>query len=193
MAKLKQLQRRKTDSAKLNRQELFKEQKNKQNENKVRKSVDDELQLKEEYTEESQRLKNWDYTLEENEKWEAKQELKNSNIDNAGFRNYSQLAEQSYRREIEELNIDKEAYLKGKLKRLKQKDALDRDQDDEIDDYNNKPSKAAIDQLIANLKGSDGRKMKRRKNYEDTSSYINDKNKQFNEKLNRHYDKFNEK
>ncbi|CCH41586.1 hypothetical protein BN7_1127 [Wickerhamomyces ciferrii] len=226
LQKLQQLKKRKHESEKKNRDELFKEHREQSLEkgklNSIKQKQEKAMEeLEKIETKESgedwERKKGWDYSIEDHEKWDKKQQLKNGNIRNGGFSNYSQLAEQSYTKEINNLDINKEEYLKQKEK-LKQK-SIKSDEDDEdsnsdtIDqvDFTNKPSKEAIDRLVGNLKESDTRKLRRRKDYGTTDTYskyklyflfvffdtrytnkittVNDKNKQFNEKLNRHYDK----
>lgn len=226
LQKLEQLKKRKNESEKKNREELFKEhRKQAVGEGKLRamelkqeKAMEelDKLESKEK-GEDWDRKKGWDYSIEDNEKWDKKQELKNQNKNNGGFVNYAQLAEQSYKKEIDSLEVNKEEYLRQKAKLQKKRIRSAEDgKDDEGDqsdldevDYNDKPSKAAIDRLVSNMRGSDTRKLRRRKDYEETDTYskyfrciffflrgssftntqtVNDKNKQFNEKLDRHYD-----
>ena len=61
------------------------------------------------------------------------------------------------------------------------------------DRLHKKPSKQAVDRLVDKLKKDDTRRQKRRRTDEqedDHVTYINEKNKQFNKKLSRHYDKY---
>ncbi|CDR44605.1 CYFA0S15e00496g1_1 [Cyberlindnera fabianii] len=206
LAKLKQLQKRKTEAAKLNRQELFREHKLqsigdsklRNLESKQERALEELEKIETEEKGESwERKKVWDYSIEDNEKWEEKQALKNANKSNAGFSNYTQLAEQSYKKEISQIEVDKEAYKKEKEKLNKKKENDDNDDnndnnddDDDNNDFSHKPSKNAVNKLLSTMKGGDARRMQRRKNYDDTDNYINTKNKQFNEKLDRHYDKY---
>lgn len=183
LQKLQQLKKRKTEGEKKNREELFKEHKKlsigegklRSIEQKQEKALEilDKLESKEK-GEDWERKKGWDYSIEDHEKWDKKQEAKNQNKNNGGFVNYSQLAEQSYKKEIDNLEINKEEYLKQK-ERLKQKKIRngedDEDEDNEEVDFTNKPSKAAIDRLVGNMKGSDARKLRRRKDYEETNTY----------------------
>lgn len=64
-------------------------------------------------------------------------------------------------------------------------------------DRNRKPSKEAIENLVNNLKTADKKRMEQRQkrlreqqNEDGDVTYINQKNKQFNEKLRRFYDKY---
>ena len=60
----------------------------------------------------------------------------------------------------------------------------------------NKPDKAAVDRLVEDLKRAEDQRMKKRKermakNGDDGDvTYINEKNKQFNQKLDRFYNKY---
>jgi len=54
----------------------------------------------------------------------------------------------------------------------------------------NKPSKGAVDRLVGDLKKAEDARMRRQKGGdEEDVTYINDKNKQFNQKLARYYNK----
>lgn len=187
LQKLEQLKKRKNEAEKKNREELFKEHKKQSiGEGKLRsmelkqKKAVEELERIEstESGEDWNRKKGWDYSIEDNEKWDKKQELKNQNKSNGGFINYAQLAEQSYKKELSNLDINKEEYLKQKEK-LKQNKIRSKDNSDESEeeddseevDYNNKPTKAAVDRLVSSLKGSDARKLRRRKDYEETDTF----------------------
>ena len=60
----------------------------------------------------------------------------------------------------------------------------------------NKPDKAAVDRLVADMRRADEQRLKKRKERmakngdEGDVTYINEKNKQFNQKLARFYDKY---
>jgi pre-mRNA-splicing factor SYF2 len=162
LQKLKQLQKKKAEGTKQNRQELFKEHRQqsigkqleqlRKRQEKAQEELD-RLESKEQ-GEDSHRKKVWDYTIEDNEKWDAKQELRKSNKKNAGFKNYSQMAEQSYNKEIGMLEVDKEKYKEHK--------------DKELDSH--RPSKEAIDTLVDQLTSGDSRRMKRKKR-DEVDSY----------------------
>lgn len=186
LQKLQQLKKRKNEAEKKNREELFKEHKKQSiGEGKLRamelkqeKAMEEleELESKEK-GEDWDRKKGWDYSIEDNEKWDRKQELKNQNQKNGGFINYAQLAEQSYKKEINNLDVNKEEYINQKKKlqqkRIRSGEEGENEEDVESEeiDYNNKPSKAAIERLVSQLKGSDSRKLRRRKDYKDTDTY----------------------
>lgn len=73
--------------------------------------------------------------------------------------------------------------------------AVDRDGEfyanaDSLGFVDNKPNKLAIDRLVGDLRQAEDTRMRRRKGGdEEDVTYINDKNKQFNQKLARYYNK----
>lgn len=187
LSKLQELRKRKKESEKQNREELFKEHKRQAiGETKLRamalkqeKAVEELEKLEaSERGEDWDRKKAWDYTIQEYEDWDKKQEQKSKNIKNGGFTNYSQLAEQSYKKEVGELKINKEEYLKARETSGREK-GKQSEGNEEVLDYSNKPAKEAVDRLVGILKESDSRKMKRRKDYDTTHSYS-----KYNAKLN---------
>lgn len=184
--KLQQLKRRKAEGVKLNREELFKEHRHQAiGEAKLRQlgkrqeNALEELEKleSEERGEDHERKKAWDYTLEDHEKWDEKVEMRRNNKKNSGFQNYTQMAEQSYKKEVALMPVDKDSYKKQKEK------------NGDVD-FANKPTKAAVDALVESLTTGDKRRMRKKRDNDETEGYINDKNKQFNEKLSRHYDKY---
>lgn len=75
--------------------------------------------------------------------------------------------------------------------------AVDRDGEfyanaDSLGFVDNKPNKQAVDRLVGDLRQAEDARMRRRKGGdEEDVTYINDKNKQFNQKLARYYNKVN--
>lgn len=73
--------------------------------------------------------------------------------------------------------------------------AVDRDGEfyanaDSLGFVDNKPNKQAVDRLVGDLRQAEDTRMRRRKGGdEEDVTYINDKNKQFNQKLARYYNK----
>lgn len=103
---------------------------------------------------------------------EAKQATKKQ-----GFQNYSQVAAQTYSKEIAAVNIDKHKYDQVKMK----------GSSNTLVD-NHQPSEEAKKVLVEQMKENDGRKRKR-KTQGSSDSYINQKNRDFNRKLDRQYGK----
>ncbi|GMM37264.1 hypothetical protein DASC09_045890 [Saccharomycopsis crataegensis] len=130
-----------------------------------------------------ERKKLWNYSVEDNQKWHEKnssveQRSKNQNDQNI-------LAERTYLKKINEIS-------KKKLS-LGIKDASVDSNDGEYQ-FDHQPSKQTIELYTGSLQSSQNAKITKTnknklKNGKDTTLYINRKNKEFNEKLARHYDK----
>lgn len=198
LAKLQQLKRKKQESEKLNKQELFqdyKQQKLKSIEYKKieKKKLNVELEQEKldslDRGEDFERKRNWDWTIEDCEKWEKKTKQKGKN-QKSGFQNFNKMAEQAYNKEILNLKVDREAYDQQK-KVIDKFNGDSHPQMSKILPVYNKPNAADTNILVRNIEEANNRRMKRRRNKQeedDVNSYINDKNKQFNLKLNRQYD-----
>ncbi|CAI5760232.1 unnamed protein product [Candida verbasci] len=131
-----------------------------------------------------------DYTLEEVEKWNEKQLKITKNNNRDGLVNQDKLAELTYYKELKEFKIDKEAYEKQKLD-LMNKYNVNESELKHIVDLSNNPdakTKDELSKLLSQFK--ENKTNKRRYKTDDdleTGGYINEKNKQFNMKLNRQY------
>ncbi|KAH3688011.1 hypothetical protein WICPIJ_001005 [Wickerhamomyces pijperi] len=181
LAKLKQLQKRKAQSSKTNRRELYLEQK-KQNPNSKTPLPSHSLdkQIDEKDQQKAQRLKNLDYTLEQSEEWEQKQQEKKDNQTRSGFQDYSQLAERAYRKEVSHLGKSTLLLKSGPTsaksktqiantaskKQLQQLSKYSSDSSDSEteaqEDFTNKPNNQAIESLVSSLDASSSRKYKSR-------------------------------
>lgn len=215
--RLNALRRRKTESAQSNRKEVHKEhaqnvaQANAKLASKVEKErVQAELELAKLEDKHAgvdfERRRAWDWTVEESEKWDDKVAARKAAKDTAHFSDFSTAAERAYLKEIGDLKPDLVAYQKEKLEGLRKNATLIEGADGEtimynpdgsgvnaLDSLHGKPSKEAVDRLVDKLKKDDARRMKRRRQPDDGDehvTYINEKNKQFNKKLSRHYDKY---
>lgn len=160
------------------------------------------------------REKSWNWSIEQIEKWDNDHKSDEVNDKKKeGFQNYDQLAEQTYKKElasnITDLSSNKEKYLKQKklftdfmLKNGVNENNINETSaeytqllDTFIVSYN-ETDKTKLKELIKQMKSNDERKSKIRNSRNDANSddssigYINEKNRQFNEKLNRHYDKY---
>lgn len=194
LAKLQELKKKKQESERQNKQELFKDYKQqklksiefKQIEKKKNNAELEHEKLNSlEKGEDFDRKQNWDWSIEDCEKWEKKNKAK-AKMQTRGFQNFNQMAEQSYNKELRNLNVDKEAY-----DQQKKESTTKKNNEKSILPTINNPSKADVNTLVRNIEEANSRRMKRRRNKDDeddVSSYINDKNKQFNLKLNRQYD-----
>lgn len=168
--------------------------------------------------EDFERKRAWDWTVAESEAWDKTLEAKKERENNEGFSDYQNMAHAAYEKEIREnLGDDKERlqkYQQQKMKQLKKHATLLEDEDGNLiaydkdgelgltgigsgtgaalDQYESRPDKEDIDNLVNAVTKGDAQRMKRRKKNDGNGelvSYINEKNKQFNEKLSRHYDK----
>lgn len=125
----------------------------------------------------SKRLKEMNYSIEEIERWDLKMALKQK-----GFQNFEQLAENAFYKTSSKTEVDQELYEKA--------------ESNEEMDYESQIPKSRVTEVVSDYKDLKSRKMRnleRKRKSKATSSYINDKNRQFNEKLDRHYDKYTKK
>ncbi|KAK9456996.1 mRNA splicing factor SYF2, partial [Dipodascopsis uninucleata] len=177
-----------------------------------RKKADAELALaKEEAKEEGEdfeRKRAWDWTIEEAEKWNERVERKKKAKASVHFADYTQSAERAYEREIRDFKPDLSAYLDQKTNTIQESGqvvegdngqlmVIDKDNQfyrdiNSLDFAKNKPPKEAVDKLAKSIRKADEQRMKKRvqKNDDGDIIYINEKNKKFNAKLSRYYDKY---
>lgn len=175
--RLQKLKQKKAQSTILNRQDLYKDYKDQKlrtidRENIDKRKQEAEKKYEELTSEESgvdvERKRNLEWSIKEWDEWDKKQKSKAK----PGYNNFNQLAHQTYEKEIANLNIDK-------LKYKVQKNGESRVTEE-----------ASKNRLVAAIKLSDERKLKGRRSQDNDggAGYINDKNRQFNLKLNRQYD-----
>ncbi len=165
--------------------------------------------------EDFERKRAWDWTIEESEKWDKRIKKKEAHRDDQAFQDYRQDSRKVYKRQIRDLKPDMEHYEREKMAAVERAAASGGLEIVETDDgelvavdkdgtfystadstgfVENKPEKAAVDRLVADLqKAEDSRLRKQRernqKGEDGDVTYINDKNKQFNQKLARFYNK----
>lgn len=164
-----------------------------------------------------ERKRAWDWTVEESEAWDKRMRKKEAHRDDNAFQDYRREAQKVYKRQVKHMNADMERYARekmaaiekaaanGSLEIVETEDgemvAVDRDGTfyataNSTNFADNKPDKAAIDRLVNDIKKGEEIAMKRRrerqgKNGDDADvTYINEKNKQFNQKLARFYNKY---
>lgn len=177
LAKLNQLKKLRKEAQSQNRLSLYKETKRQRLQSKKAKDEDQEEDHgKPEKDDITQRERNLKYSIEECEAWDSKVKSKKS----SGYHNYTELAHKSYNKEIQEIDVDKEEYGRQKLR------------GESTDKFvSHRPNEADVEALAQGLENSNARRMRMRrvkKNENDVGSYINEKNKQFNLKLNRQYE-----
>lgn len=171
----------------------------------------------EESGEDFERKRAWDWTVEESERWDKRMKKKEAHRDNNAFQDYTQESNKVYKRQLRNINPDMERYEKDKqaaidkaaaaggLDIVETEDgeliAVDKDGTfystaDSTSFAQNRPDKAAVDRLVEDMKRAEEQRLKKRrermaKNGDDGDvTYINEKNKQFNQKLERFYNKY---
>ncbi|KAJ4367652.1 Pre-mRNA-splicing factor SYF2 [Neocucurbitaria cava] len=166
-----------------------------------------------------ERKRNWDYTVEESESWDKRMAKKARNRDGVAFADYRNEANKVYKRQIKQMSkVDQEAYASQKAEKLQSQvssgllqlvetssgeiytvDSLGRINTpvDEEYSHDHKPSKEAVDKLVEDLEKGERARLKARaarglRDEQDNGdvTYINQKNKQFNDKLARFYNRY---
>ncbi|EOO02754.1 putative syf2 splicing factor protein [Phaeoacremonium minimum UCRPA7] len=164
-----------------------------------------------------ERKRAWDWTVDESEKWDKRMKKKDAHRDDNAFQDYRRESQKVYKRQLKNMAPDLERYTKDKLAAIEKAAAqgsleivetedgemiaVDKDGTfystaDSTSFAENKPDKEAIDRLVNDMKKADAVAAKKRrermaKNGDDADvTYINEKNKQFNQKLDRFYNKY---
>ncbi|KAK4639108.1 Pre-mRNA-splicing factor SYF2 [Podospora bellae-mahoneyi] len=166
-----------------------------------------------------ERKRAWDWTIEESERWDKRVKKKDAHRDDTAFRDYQRQSEKSYKRQLKSMGApDVEKYTRDKMAAIEKAAAegtleivetedgemiaVDKDGTffstaDSTDFARHKPDKAAVDRLVEDLRKAEEASLKKRRerqarNGEDNGdvTYINEKNKQFNQKLARFYNKY---
>ncbi|KAI0542383.1 SYF2 splicing factor-domain-containing protein [Xylaria digitata] len=164
-----------------------------------------------------ERKRAWDWTAEESERWDKRLKKKAAHRDNNAFQDYRAESNKIYKQQLQNLAPDMERYEKDKMKAIEKAAAsggldiieteegeliaVDKDGSfystaDTTTFHENKPDKAAVDRLVDDLKKAEDARLRKRKermarNGDDGDiTYINEKNKQFNQKLARFYNKY---
>lgn len=166
--------------------------------------------------EDFERKRAWDWTIEESERWDKRLKKKEAHRDDQAFQDYRQDSRKVYKRQIRDLKPNMEHYEKEKMAAVERAAASGGLEIVETDDgelvavdkdgtfystadstgfVEHKPPKDAVDRLVKDLQQAEEARLKkqreRNKGGEDGDvTYINDKNKQFNQKLNRFYNKY---
>jgi pre-mRNA-splicing factor SYF2 len=170
----------------------------------------------EEKGEDFERKRAWDWTIEESERWDKRLKKKDAHRDDQAFQDYRQDSRKVYKRQVRNLEVDMEGYEKEKMKAVEKAAASGGLEIVETDDgelvavdkdgtfystadstgfVEHKPPKDAVDRLVKDLQQAEDARLKKRKERMAASgedgdvTYINEKNKNFNQKLNRFYNK----
>ncbi|KAI1502282.1 SYF2 splicing factor-domain-containing protein [Biscogniauxia marginata] len=171
----------------------------------------------EEGGEDFERKRAWDWTAEESERWDRRVKKKAAHRDNNAFQDYRAESNKVYKRQLRDLAPDVERYERDKMAAIEKAAAsggleiietdtgeliaVDKDGSfystaDTTTFTENKPERAAVDRLVSDLKKAEETRLRKRRermaqNGDDADvTYINEKNKQFNQKLSRFYNKY---
>lgn len=164
-----------------------------------------------------ERKRAWDWTVDESEKWDKRVKKKAAHRDNNAFQSYHAESNKIYKAQLRNIGTDLEAYERDKMAAVERAAAsggldivetedgeliaVDKDGSfystaESTTFAQNKPSKENIDRLVEDLRRAEDKRLKARKdrmaqNGDDGDvTYINEKNKQFNQKLARFYNKY---
>jgi pre-mRNA-splicing factor SYF2 len=167
--------------------------------------------------EDFERKRAWDWTVDESEKWDKRLKKRAVHRDKNAFQDYTQESNKVYKRQLQNINPDMERYAKEKMAAIEKAAAsggldivetedgeliaVDKDGSfyttaDSTSFTTNKPDKDAVDRLVADMRRAEEQTLKKRKermskNGDDGDvTHINEKNKQFNQKLARFYNKY---
>ncbi|RDA92953.1 hypothetical protein CP533_5537 [Ophiocordyceps camponoti-saundersi (nom. inval.)] len=167
--------------------------------------------------EDFERKRAWDWTVEESEKWDKRMRKKATHRDNNAFRDDQQESNKVYKRQLRNIKPDLQNYDKQKMAAIERAAAsggldivetedgeliaVDKDGSfystaDSTSFTQNKPDRAAVDRLVQDMRQAEAQRLKKRRERmanngdEGDVTYINEKNKQFNQKLSRFYDKY---
>ncbi|CUA75061.1 Pre-mRNA-splicing factor syf2 [Aspergillus fumigatus Af293] [Rhizoctonia solani] len=164
----------------------------------------------EERGEDIERKKNWEYSIEENDEWEKRKARKDRRAD-FQFHDDAHAARRKYKKDLDLIKPDLVAYQAQKEAAMSQGSALQafssgsssnavtaseqlyRDANTLL--YgDNKPSEEAIDRVVGKLNQDLDKRSKfsRKRNNEEEGdiTYINERNRVFNKKIARFYDKY---
>ncbi|KAL4791668.1 SYF2 splicing factor-domain-containing protein [Aspergillus venezuelensis] len=166
--------------------------------------------------EDFERKRAWDWTVDESEKWDRRMEKKQRHRDDVAFQDYTQDARKVYKRQLREMKPDLEGYEAEKMAAI-EKAAANGDLEivetadgemiavdksgtfystaDTVGFTEQKPNRAAVDKLVGDLRKAEEVRLKKRRERrggddDGDVTYINEKNKQFNQKLARFYNKY---
>ena len=151
--------------------------------------------------EDFERKRAWDWTIEESEKWDKRMAKKERHREDVAFQDYRQDARKIYKRQLRELNPDLEGYEKDKAATVQRAVAtggmevvetedgeligVDKNgafsaAADRTDFFENKPPKANVDRLVADIKKAEETRLRKRRergrgDEDGDVTYINEK------------------
>lgn len=128
------------------------------------------------------RRRAWDWTIEESERWDQKKSEKRKARQESGFTDYAQSAVKSYEGKMRKFTPNLESYEKSKKLGITGGDVIQNQA---------KPPAAAVDRLVADIaKQNTVRRKEKRERVDEEEidvTYINERNKRFNDKLDRYF------
>ncbi|KAI8897401.1 mRNA splicing factor SYF2 [Globomyces pollinis-pini] len=137
-------------------------------------------------------MDNLKYTIDDVERWDVKQKEKAEKVDR-GFTDFAQIAHKKYKNMISEFKPNLNSYEQQKSNTDPQEfyrgvDSLS------YADPDHKPSKEAIDRLVHDVEKQTKKRgafsRRRAFNEDDDVTYINERNMNFNKKIERAYGKY---
>lgn len=165
-----------------------------------------------------ERKRAWDWTVDESEAWDRRLRKKSARRDENLFADYTAESNKVYKRQMRNIEPNLERYDKEKAAAIQKAAAsggleiIETDEgeliavDKDGSFYStaesttfaeNKPDKAAIDRLVDDVRRAEDQRLKKRRERmakdgvdDGDVTYINEKNKQFNQKLSRFYNKY---
>ncbi|EIW66501.1 hypothetical protein TREMEDRAFT_34983, partial [Tremella mesenterica DSM 1558] len=139
----------------------------------------------EETGEDLERKKAWEWSIEQNERWEAKMADQAVRADGR-FHNAEDEAHKQYNRNVRVTKPDLVAYERAKEAALGLAPGMDT-----LAYGDSKPSEDAVDRVVGKInKDLDKGKRKKKEEEDETVTYINQRNKVFNKKVARYFDKY---
>lgn len=207
LAQFRALKMRAKESKKQNRHSLYQESARMKEDPKETKRLQLQQALAEEKLakldaleagEDFERKRAWDWSVEEAQAWDEKVKQKRENKAKAGFADYTQEASKQYDRNTKHFKADLEAYAKHKEELALAQGSTALTQYDDLNNLafiSNKPTQSQVDKLIADMSKNEAARLKasQRRNRgkeDDDVTYINNRNRVFNEKVSRFYDKY---
>lgn len=192
-SRLAELRKKKLQSKEDNKKDLAKDFQDQRRKSLKLKELEKAAERDEEYDKDTEKKKdprsnNLSYTLEECEEWDEKKNQREQAKKRSSGHDYSLLAEQVYNKEVLRFEVDREDYAQQKAHGATKKGTY------RSDNYLvQKPSTAKVNALASGIKETSKkradalRKKQEAATKNDDSSFINEKNKQFNMKIAREY------
>lgn len=199
--KMRELRKKMADSTKANRKAVATETNQHKHSNRIKTATARKLERAErllderdalERGEDFQRSKSWQYTIEENDRWEEKMQEKEAKKDQ-GYLDAQSASERTYNRLIGQIKPEKNRSTHSANTHQSSSDpTVSSTQNRGLQYGSHKPDDSALDRVAAHLNAeADVRSKRSRQRAEDPDAgvdYINNKNKHYNKKIKRFFD-----